>query len=106
MFNLSEYRNKPSSLADFLPWAALVADGIVLNKDGKVTIVLSELLKEELDAYAAEHSKLYEPVETVAMIPHMLEAFLRADRAWCGRRKQMRQARTSQRRTKSTAMQT
>jgi type IV secretion system protein TrbE len=34
MFNLSEYRNKPSSLADFLPWAALVAPGIVLNKDG------------------------------------------------------------------------
>jgi type IV secretion system protein TrbE len=34
MFNLSEYRNKPSSLADFLPWAALVAPGIVLNEDG------------------------------------------------------------------------
>jgi hypothetical protein len=57
----------------------------------KVTIVLPELLKEELDAYAAEHSKLYEPVETAALIPHMLEAFLRADRAWCSRRKQRRQ---------------
>jgi len=34
MFNLAEYRNKPQSLADFLPWAALVADGVVLNKDG------------------------------------------------------------------------
>ena len=34
MFNLSEYRNKPQNLADFLPWAALVAEGIVLNKDG------------------------------------------------------------------------
>jgi type IV secretion system protein VirB4 len=34
MLNLSEFRNKPSSLADFLPWAALVADGVVLNKDG------------------------------------------------------------------------
>src|SRR5712671_3238587 len=34
MFNLGEYRNKPQSLADFLPWAALVADGVVLNKDG------------------------------------------------------------------------
>jgi type IV secretion system protein VirB4 len=34
MFNLAEYRNKPSNLADFLPWAALVAEGIVLNKDG------------------------------------------------------------------------
>src|SRR5229473_1758011 len=36
MFNLAEYRNKPHSLADFLPWAALVADGIVLNKDGSL----------------------------------------------------------------------
>src|SRR5262249_49823347 len=34
MFNLAEYRNKPQNLADFLPWAALVAEGIVLNKDG------------------------------------------------------------------------
>ena len=34
MFNLSEYRNKPQKLGDFLPWAALVAEGIVLNKDG------------------------------------------------------------------------
>jgi type IV secretory pathway VirB4 component len=36
MFNLAEYRNKPQSLADFLPWAALVADRIVLNKDGSL----------------------------------------------------------------------
>jgi hypothetical protein len=53
----------------------------------KVTVVLSEPLKEELDAYAAEHSRLYEPVETAALIPHMLEAFLRTDRAWRSRRK-------------------
>lgn len=34
MFNLAEYRRSPNCLADFLPWAALVADGVVLNKDG------------------------------------------------------------------------
>jgi len=34
MLNLSEFRKKSSSLADFLPWAALVKDGVVLNKDG------------------------------------------------------------------------
>ena len=34
MLNLTEYRNKPQGLADFLPWAALVAEGVVLNKDG------------------------------------------------------------------------
>src|SRR5258708_35141149 len=36
MFNLAEYRNKPQSLADFLPWAALVAEGVILNKDGSL----------------------------------------------------------------------
>jgi type IV secretion system protein VirB4 len=36
MLNLAEYRNKNASLADFLPWAALVAPGIVLNKDGSL----------------------------------------------------------------------
>ena len=34
MLNLAEYRKKPQSLADFLPWAALTAPGVVLNKDG------------------------------------------------------------------------
>ncbi|MCK1568801.1 conjugal transfer protein TrbE [Bradyrhizobium sp. 173] len=34
MLNLAEYRTRPHSLADFLPWAALVEKGIVLNKDG------------------------------------------------------------------------
>jgi type IV secretion/conjugal transfer VirB4 family ATPase len=34
MFSLTEYRKRPAALADFLPWAALVAPGIVLNKDG------------------------------------------------------------------------
>lgn len=34
MMNLAEYRRTASRLADFLPWAALVGKGIVLNKDG------------------------------------------------------------------------
>ncbi|KUM26931.1 conjugal transfer protein TrbE [Mesorhizobium loti] len=34
MLNLSEYSGKADRLADYLPWAALVAPGIVLNKDG------------------------------------------------------------------------
>jgi len=34
MLNLAEYRKKNAQLADFLPWAALVAPGVVLNKDG------------------------------------------------------------------------
>ncbi len=34
MLNLAEYRHKSVLLADYLPWAALIAPGIVLNKDG------------------------------------------------------------------------
>jgi type IV secretion system protein TrbE len=34
MMNLSEYRRSTARLADFLPWAALVDEGIILNKDG------------------------------------------------------------------------
>ena len=34
MLRIAEYRNKADRLADHLPWAALVAPGIVLNKDG------------------------------------------------------------------------
>ncbi|MBO1358938.1 conjugal transfer protein TrbE [Acetobacter sacchari] len=34
MLNLAEYRDRPAGLADFLPWAALVKEGVVLNKDG------------------------------------------------------------------------
>jgi type IV secretion system protein VirB4 len=36
MLNLTEYRKRPRSLADFLPWAALVSEGVVLNKDGSL----------------------------------------------------------------------
>ena len=34
MMNLAEYRRRTQSLADFLPWAALVEKGVILNKDG------------------------------------------------------------------------
>ena len=34
MLNLTEYRRHADRLADHLPWAALVAPGVLLNKDG------------------------------------------------------------------------
>ena len=34
MMHLAEYRKRPALLADCLPWAGLVAPGVVLNKDG------------------------------------------------------------------------
>jgi len=34
VLSLTEYRQRPRALADYLPWAGLVAPGVVLNKDG------------------------------------------------------------------------
>jgi type IV secretion system protein VirB4 len=34
MLRLAEYQRRPAVLADWLPWAGLVAPGVVLNKDG------------------------------------------------------------------------
>jgi type IV secretion system protein VirB4 len=36
MFDLREYRRRSAQLADFLPWAALIERGVVLNKDGSL----------------------------------------------------------------------
>lgn len=38
---LHEHRRRPASLADHLPWAALVSPGVVLNKDGSFTTAFS-----------------------------------------------------------------
>jgi type IV secretion system protein VirB4 len=34
MWNLSEYQKHPRRLSDYLPWAALIGPGVILNKDG------------------------------------------------------------------------
>ena len=34
MFNIAEYKRRPNTLADRLPWAALIAPGVILGKDG------------------------------------------------------------------------
>lgn len=54
----------------------------------RMTIGLPEPLKEELDRYAAEYSRLYEPIDTATLIPHMIEAFIRSDRGYRSRRAQ------------------
>jgi type IV secretion system protein VirB4 len=36
MLDLREYRTRRVLLADYLPWAGLVALGLVLNKDGSL----------------------------------------------------------------------
>lgn len=51
----------------------------------RLSVTIPKPLKEALDLYAADHGKLYEPVDAVTLIPHMLEAFLRSDRAFMKR---------------------
>jgi len=36
MYNLGEFKRHPDRMSDFLPWASLVAPGVVLNKDGSL----------------------------------------------------------------------
>ena len=43
MWNLAEYRKHPQRLADYLPWAALIGPGVVLNK-GNYILDTSKLL--------------------------------------------------------------
>ena len=33
MYNIQEFRKKNTMLCDYLPWAALIGPGLVLNKD-------------------------------------------------------------------------
>ena len=38
MMSLAEYRRTAARLADYLPWVALVGEGVVLNKDGSFSL--------------------------------------------------------------------
>ena len=49
----------------------------------KLTFACSASLKVELDRYAALHAQTYgEAVDAVALVPHMLEAFMERDRGF------------------------
>ncbi|HLP68739.1 MAG TPA: conjugal transfer protein TrbE [Rhizobium sp.] len=73
MMNLSEYRRSASRLADFLPWAALVGPGIVLNKDGSFQRTAS-FRGPDLDSAVA--------AELVAVAGRINNAFRRLGSGW------------------------
>lgn len=53
------------------------------SENVKLTISLSVDLKETLDRYAAMHGQVHgEHVDTAALIPHMLGAFIARDRGF------------------------
>ncbi|EKQ6358020.1 DUF2274 domain-containing protein [Pseudomonas aeruginosa] len=53
------------------------------NESVKLAITCPASLKADLDHYAALHAQTYgEAVDAATLIPHMLEAFMAADRGF------------------------
>ncbi|MER9963272.1 conjugal transfer protein TrbE [Mesorhizobium sp. M0045] len=74
MMNLAEFRRSASRLADYLPWAALVAPGVVLNKDGSLQRT-AKFRGPDLDSAVA--------AELVAVASRINNAFRRLGSGWC-----------------------
>ncbi|UCI09522.1 conjugal transfer protein TrbE [Mesorhizobium sp. B1-1-8] len=73
MMNLAEFRRTANRLADYLPWAALVAPGIVLNKDGSFQRT-AEFRGPDLDSAVA--------AELVAVASRINNALRRLGSGW------------------------
>ena len=60
----------------------------------KLTFACPAGLKADLDRYAALHAQTYgEAVDAMALVPHMLEAFMAQDRGFRSARKQSNEKR-------------
>ena len=73
MMNLAEYRRTATRLADFLPWVALVGEGVVLNKDGSFQRT-ARFRGPDLDSAVA--------AELVAVASRLNNAFRRLGSGW------------------------
>lgn len=73
MMNLAEYRRTATRLADYLPWAALVEKGVVLNKDGSFQRS-ARFRGPDLDSAVA--------AELVAVAGRLNNAFRRLGSGW------------------------
>lgn len=73
MMNLVEYRHRAAVLSDYLPWAALVAPGIVLNKDGSFQRT-AKFRGPDLDSSV--------PAELSAISQRLSSAFRRLGESW------------------------
>jgi type IV secretion system protein TrbE len=73
MMNLAEYRNSTTRLADFLPWAVLVAPGVVLNKDGSF---------QRTAAFRGPDLDSAVPAELVAVASRLNSALRRLGSGW------------------------
>ena len=73
MLRLAEYRARPSALSDYLPWAGLVASGVVLNKDGSFQRT-ARFRGPDLDSSS--------PSELIAAIARLNNALRRLGSGW------------------------
>ncbi|MFT9089935.1 MAG: conjugal transfer protein TrbE [Gluconacetobacter sp.] len=73
MMSLGEYRNHAAVLADFLPWAALVEQGVVLNKDGSFQRI-ARIRGPDLDSAT--------PAELVGVTGRLNNALRRLGSGW------------------------
>jgi type IV secretion system protein VirB4 len=73
MMNLREYRRTAARLADFLPWAALVGPGVIVNKDGSFQRT-ARFRGPDLDSAVA--------AELVAVAGRINNAFRRLGSGW------------------------
>ncbi len=73
MLDLREYRTSRKTLADYLPWAALIGPGIVLNKDGALQRT-AQFRGPDLDAST--------PAELVAVTARVNNALKRLGEGW------------------------
>ncbi|NMN03890.1 MULTISPECIES: conjugal transfer protein TrbE [unclassified Novosphingobium] len=73
MMSLREYRSRAATLPDFLPWAALVAPGVVLNKDGALQRTL-RFRGPDLDSAT--------PAELVAVTARLNNVLRRLGSGW------------------------
>ncbi|RIA46764.1 type IV secretion system protein VirB4 [Hephaestia caeni] len=73
MMSLAEYRAKAACLADFLPWVALAAPGIVLNKDGSF---------QRTAAFRGPDLDSATPAELVAVTARLNNALRRLGSGW------------------------
>jgi type IV secretion/conjugal transfer VirB4 family ATPase len=73
MLNLAEYSHSSARLADFLPWAALVDEGIILNKDGSFQRT-AKFRGPDLDSAV--------PAELVAVAGRLNNALRRLGSGW------------------------
>ena len=73
MMNLAEYRGRTAGLADFVPWAALINEGVVLNKDGSLQRT-ARFRGPDLDSAT--------PAELVGTIARLNNALRRLGSGW------------------------